>query len=264
MESGLEGCVWTRRQCIHVDLPRGRAARSSRIVFEFRRQHVHALHAGAHGASEPSWPLGGRYVAVLAAATKIGRIRVGPALSIYESWENVWGVWNGIVPRDGEALRRVATMLRFLGGARGSGEDVLHSAGWVPHTPEVVQSGVYASKWPANPSPLPTPPAAATGAAASPPAATGRVLNAWTLVNRAGRNFAAPTAMLRVAASSTISRFFDCYAGAEIHPTAVIFEGGVEGGAEAGAGVEDLRRRTAGAPPLLQQLAFPIEVEGFG
>ena len=186
----------------------------------------------------------------------------------YESWENVWGVWNGIVPRDAEALRRVATMLRFLGGARGSGEDVLHSAGWVPHTPEVVQSGVYASKWPANPSPLPTPPAAATGAAASPPAATGRVLNAWTLVNRAGRNFAAPTAMLRVAASSTISRFFDCYAGAEIHPTAVIFEGGVEGGVEGGAeaeaGAEDLRRRTAGAPPLLQQLAFPIEAEGFG
>ena len=32
----------------------------------------------------------------------------------YEAWENVWGVWNGIVPRDGEAIRRMAAMLRFL------------------------------------------------------------------------------------------------------------------------------------------------------
>ena len=35
----------------------------------------------------------------------------------YEAWENVWGVWNGIVPRDGEAIRRMAAMLRFLEAA---------------------------------------------------------------------------------------------------------------------------------------------------
>ena len=30
------------------------------------------------------------------------------------TWENVWGIWNGITPHDGEAIRRVATV-----GARG-------------------------------------------------------------------------------------------------------------------------------------------------
>ena len=32
----------------------------------------------------------------------------------YESWENVWGTWNGITPRDAEAIRRVGTLLRFF------------------------------------------------------------------------------------------------------------------------------------------------------
>ena len=42
----------------------------------------------------------------------------------WESWENVWGIWNGITPRDGEATRRVATMERgvaaFLTSLAGS------------------------------------------------------------------------------------------------------------------------------------------------
>jgi hypothetical protein len=29
-----------------------------------------------------------------------------------QSWENVWGWWNQITPRDGEALRRIATIYR--------------------------------------------------------------------------------------------------------------------------------------------------------
>src|ERR1035441_7704857 len=28
----------------------------------------------------------------------------------WESWENIWGIWNGITPRDAEATRRVATI----------------------------------------------------------------------------------------------------------------------------------------------------------
>ena len=30
----------------------------------------------------------------------------------YESWENIWGIWNQITPRDAEALRRVAAIER--------------------------------------------------------------------------------------------------------------------------------------------------------
>ncbi len=30
----------------------------------------------------------------------------------WESWENIWGIWNGINPRDAEATRRVATIER--------------------------------------------------------------------------------------------------------------------------------------------------------
>ena len=32
----------------------------------------------------------------------------------WESWENIWGIWNGITPRDAEATRRVATIERAL------------------------------------------------------------------------------------------------------------------------------------------------------
>ena len=33
----------------------------------------------------------------------------------FESWENVWGCWNGMTPRDSEATRRVSNMLRYFG-----------------------------------------------------------------------------------------------------------------------------------------------------
>ena len=32
----------------------------------------------------------------------------------WESWENIWGIWNGITPRDAEATRRIATIERAL------------------------------------------------------------------------------------------------------------------------------------------------------
>ena len=60
----------------------------------------------------------------------------------YESWENVWGIWNGINPRDAEALRRIATIERRYA------EQVV-SEQWEPHTP-TLQYGVFASKFPAN------------------------------------------------------------------------------------------------------------------
>ena len=58
----------------------------------------------------------------------------------YESWENIWGIWNGIVPRDAEALRRVAKIERNLA-------NFLVSPEWQPYAP-TEQYGIYASRWP--------------------------------------------------------------------------------------------------------------------
>jgi iron(II)-dependent oxidoreductase len=59
-----------------------------------------------------------------------------------ETWENIWGIWNGITPRDGEAIRRVAKIERQF-------SSLLISSGWEPHTP-TLQFQVYASKWPGD------------------------------------------------------------------------------------------------------------------
>jgi formylglycine-generating enzyme required for sulfatase activity len=58
----------------------------------------------------------------------------------YESWENVWGIWNGITPHDGEALRRAVTLVRGVA-------DMISAADWDPHVP-TLQDGVYASRFP--------------------------------------------------------------------------------------------------------------------
>ena len=58
----------------------------------------------------------------------------------FESWENVWGIWNGMTPRDAEALRRVATVERGVA-------DFLISPDWEPHAATLL-AGVYASKFP--------------------------------------------------------------------------------------------------------------------
>jgi iron(II)-dependent oxidoreductase len=58
----------------------------------------------------------------------------------WESWENVWGIWNGITARDAEATRRVATMER---GAA----PFLVSQQWEPFYPTHM-FGVFASRWP--------------------------------------------------------------------------------------------------------------------
>ena len=60
----------------------------------------------------------------------------------YVSWENIWGIWNGITPRDGEALRRIATIYREV-------PDLLVSQEWRPGVP-TLQFGVYASEFPKN------------------------------------------------------------------------------------------------------------------
>jgi formylglycine-generating enzyme required for sulfatase activity len=58
----------------------------------------------------------------------------------WESWENVWGIWNGITPRDGEATRRIATIERAVA-------PFLTSQEWEPFYP-MNMYGVFTSRWP--------------------------------------------------------------------------------------------------------------------
>lgn len=60
----------------------------------------------------------------------------------WESWENIWGIWNGITPRDAEATRRMATIERGVA-------DFLTSPEWEPFYP-TAQYGIFASRWPHN------------------------------------------------------------------------------------------------------------------
>jgi len=101
----------------------------------------------------------------------------------WESWENVWGIWNGITPRDGEATRRVATIERAMAPFFANEE-------WEPFYP-MTAYGVFASRWPSG----------------------GRTL--WTIVNRNaydldGRQMTIPFA--------EGARYFDLYRGVELRP----------------------------------------------
>ncbi|MGB9420460.1 MAG: SUMF1/EgtB/PvdO family nonheme iron enzyme [Candidatus Acidiferrum sp.] len=58
----------------------------------------------------------------------------------WETWENIWGIWNGITPRDSEATRRVATIERAVA-------PFLVSQDWEPFCP-MLHFGVFASRWP--------------------------------------------------------------------------------------------------------------------
>jgi formylglycine-generating enzyme required for sulfatase activity len=70
----------------------------------------------------------------------------------YTAWENVWGIWNQLTPRDAETLRRIATIQRQFA-------PLMVSADWTPYE-KTLQAGVFASRFPG----------------------TGRAV--WTIVNR--------------------------------------------------------------------------------
>ncbi len=101
----------------------------------------------------------------------------------WESWENIWGIWNGVNPRDAEATRRVATIERAVAA-------FLVSPDWEPLYP-MHTYGVYASRWP-----------------------LGRQ-TVWTIVNRSAYNIDGP--QMNVPASSGM-RYFDLYHGVELKP----------------------------------------------
>ena len=101
----------------------------------------------------------------------------------WESWENIWGIWNGITPRDAEATRRMAAIERAVA-------PFLVSPQWEPHTP-MVNYGVYASKWPLENETV------------------------WTIVNRNPYNIGGPQMSLPAAAGM---RYYDLYHGIELKP----------------------------------------------
>jgi iron(II)-dependent oxidoreductase len=101
----------------------------------------------------------------------------------YESWENVWGIWNGIALRDAEALRRVAKIERAM-------PDFLVSADWQPYAP-TEQHGIYASRWPLKNQTL------------------------WTIVNRNQND--SDGRQLRLPRQSG-ARYFDLWHGVELTP----------------------------------------------
>ena len=101
----------------------------------------------------------------------------------WESWENVWGIWNGVTPRDGEATRRVSAIERGIA-------PFLVSQDWEPFYP-MHRYGVFASRWPLE----------------------GRT--AFTIVNRneyavEGRQISLP--------HKDGMRYFDLYHGEELKP----------------------------------------------
>ena len=101
----------------------------------------------------------------------------------WESWENIWGIWNGITPRDAEATRRVATMERAVA-------PFLVSADWEPLVP-MLRYGIFASRWP-----------------------SGRQ-TVWTIVNRNEYDVEGPQMNWR---RKHGMRYFDLYHGVELTP----------------------------------------------
>jgi iron(II)-dependent oxidoreductase len=101
----------------------------------------------------------------------------------YESWENIWGIWNRIAPRDAEALRRVAYIERQFA-------DLLVSRDWEPYAP-TFQYGVFASRFPGE----------------------GRTL--WTVVNRNEYDVSGEQMQVH---HSQGARYYDLWSGVELTP----------------------------------------------
>ena len=101
----------------------------------------------------------------------------------WESWENIWGIWNGITPRDAEATRRMAALERAV-------TPFLVSKDWEPFYPMNLY-GVYASRWPLGKETV------------------------WTIVNR--NEYDINTRQMSVPAESGM-RCFDLYHGVELEP----------------------------------------------
>ena len=101
----------------------------------------------------------------------------------WESWENIWGIWNGITLRDAEATRRVATLERAVA-------PFLVSKEWEPFY-QMIPYGIFASRW------------------------TLGERTVWTIVNR--NEYDVDDRQMALAAKPGV-RYFDLYHGEELKP----------------------------------------------
>jgi hypothetical protein len=141
----------------------------------------------------------------------------------FESWENVWGIWNELTPRDAESLRRISAIDRAFASQ-------LITAAWEPHTP-TRNYGVFASKWPTDTQTL------------------------WTLVNR--NAFDVEGGQLRLPAQKG-AHYYDLWHGVELQPRteddAVILDFAMESHGY-GAVLETTQSISELSPPTQQLLA---------
>ena len=101
----------------------------------------------------------------------------------YNAWENIWGIWNQLTPRDAETLRRIASIERQFAAA-------MVSLDWRPYE-RTLQAGVFASRFPTD------------------------AFTLWTLVNRneyavAGEQIALP--------HGDGAQYYDAWNGVPLQP----------------------------------------------
>lgn len=101
----------------------------------------------------------------------------------YESWENIWGIWNHIDDRDAEALRRISKIERAFW-------EILQSPYWQPFYP-MLHYGVFSSLWPGHSETL------------------------WTIVNR--NEFAVNGPEIEVPYKPGM-HYYDLWHGSELEP----------------------------------------------
>mmetsp|Transcript_49726 Transcript_49726/g.146658 ORF Transcript_49726/g.146658 Transcript_49726/m.146658 type:complete len:432 (+) Transcript_49726:1159-2454(+) len=125
-------------------------------------------------------------------------------------------------------------MLRFFGGRGG----LLQSPGWEPHTTDVLQAGVFGSRFPNSTHTL------------------------YTLVNRNGSALSGGQLVVRPQlAGGATTRYFDCYKGVELTPTVA------SGRAAAhGAPISGNQRQSVAVSGDQRQsvLSFDFEADGYG
>ena len=148
----------------------------------------------------------------------------------FESTESNWGTWNGLNPHDSEALRRIFTVLRYMGRTA----QLVLSPHWEPHITGVTNANasVFASFFPRMP--LGNPRQQDDGEAV------------WLLVNRA--NISHPKGP-QLTIDGTGGTLYDCWRGVPI---------------EGSDRVSHTRVGRAGAQAQATTLRFAIEARGYG